>query len=322
MVTIIVPAYNAEAYLDSCVSSIFSQSESDWELLLVDDGSTDETGAICERYSAQDSRIRTIHRKHSGVSAARNVGIDEAQGDYLTFLDADDVFAPTFLEETLRAIRETGAEMAGTDHILFSGKGPEWGSGSRENTKRVELSPREAIMGAMYQRETGNTGKLLDCSACGNLYARRLWEGQRFREGRRYEDLDIFYRVWERANKIIFLPEGLMGYRQHSGSFVHTASEQRADALDATDRMVRYYEERGDDGLLRAARTRRFAAHWNVLLLLRRHKIDNSELRERCLRVLTESRGDVARNGSARVKDRVGALAAYLLRKPKRGNGG
>lgn len=313
MVSIIVAAYNSEKYLPACADSVISQSESDWELLLVDDGSTDRTGKICEEYSSKDTRIRTIHRQNGGLSAARNTGIEAARGDYLTFLDADDVFAPTFLETTLRAIDETGAEIAAVTHIKFEVQEPEWGRlrGSR-NIK--EMTPGEAIAVALYQRGSGLWGKRLDSSAWGKLYKRSLWEGVRFREGQWYEDLDVFYRLWEKASKIVFTGAALIGYRQHGESFLHTVTMRRGDVLDVTDRMVRHYEEEGDKAeLLRAARTRRFAAHWNIYMLLKRHKIVNSEIENRCLRIITGSKREVLFNGEARLKDRLGGLMGYFL---------
>lgn len=318
MVSIIVAAYNSEKYLPACAASVISQSESDWELLLVDDGSTDQTGEICEEYSKKDSRIRTIHRQNGGLSAARNTGIDAARGEYLTFLDADDVFAPTFLETTLLAIGETGAEIAATTHIRFEGKEPIWVT-DRGKPKVKEMIPEEAISEALYQRGAGIGGKRLDSSAWGKVYKRTLWKGVRFREGEWYEDLDVFYRLWEKARKIVFIGEALVGYRQHGESFLHTVTLRRGDVLDVTDRMVRHYEAAGEKGkLLRAARTRRFAAHWNIYLLLKRHKIVNSDIESRCRRIISESKREVVLNGKARLKDRLGGLMGYFLQREKK----
>lgn len=315
MVSIIVPAYNAERYLGACVESIISQSETDWELLLVDDGSTDTTGKLCDEYMRADSRIRAIHRENGGLSAARNTGIDSARGDYITFLDSDDVFAPTFLERTLAAVRETGAEIAGTSYEPFNEEIPVWRRRAECERRRIESAPRRAVIQALYQRGLKGSGARMESSAWGKLYAKSLWEGIRFREGQWYEDLDIFYRLWPRAGKIVFIPEALMGYRQHGGSFLHTATLRRSDVLDVTDRMVRYYEKEKDAELLRAARTRRFAAHWNIYLLLKQHKIVNSEIEGRCRKIISESRGEVLKNRAARLKDRMGGLIGYIITK-------
>ena len=90
MVSIIVPVYNIEKYIDECIQSVLNQTYTAWELILVDDGSTDNSGNICDEYAKTDTRIKVLHQKNQGVSAARNIALDKAEGDYIMFLDADD----------------------------------------------------------------------------------------------------------------------------------------------------------------------------------------------------------------------------------------
>ena len=97
MVSIIIPVYNAEKYLPACIESIIAQSFNDWELILVDDGSTDGSGSICDEYSQKDQRIVAVHKPNGGPSAARNMGIKKAKGDFVTFIDSDDIIKPSFL---------------------------------------------------------------------------------------------------------------------------------------------------------------------------------------------------------------------------------
>lgn len=106
MISVIVPIYNSEAYLDRCIQSVLEQTCNDFELLLVDDGSTDSSGAICDAYAAKDSRVRVFHKKNGGVSSARNLGLDHAQGEYVTFCDADDYVATDWLAAYSKAIAE------------------------------------------------------------------------------------------------------------------------------------------------------------------------------------------------------------------------
>lgn len=116
-VSIIMPAYNASAFLQRSVGSVVSQTFSDWELIIVDDGSTDGTAGLADALSASDSRIRVIHQTNSGVSSARNRGIDSAAGDFIAFLDADDAYKPEFLEELLAAVSENDADCAACSHL-------------------------------------------------------------------------------------------------------------------------------------------------------------------------------------------------------------
>ena len=110
IISIIVPVYNTEEYLDKCILSIMAQTYADFELLLIDDGSTDSSGSICDKYAAQDSRVRVFHKENGGVSRARNLGIDNSKGDYLLFLDSDDWLASDTFEILHRTLEREDAD--------------------------------------------------------------------------------------------------------------------------------------------------------------------------------------------------------------------
>ena len=112
LVSIIVPVYNAEKYLNRCIDSILSQTMTDFELLLIDDGSKDDSGRICDEYSEKDARVRVFHKTNGGVSSARNLGLDNAIGDWITYVDADDRCSYEYLEHLLSKVDE------GTDLII------------------------------------------------------------------------------------------------------------------------------------------------------------------------------------------------------------
>ena len=99
LISVIVPIYNVEEYLSGCLESILSQNFSDFEIICIDDGSTDESGSILEMYASKDSRIRTVHQENKGLSSARNVGLDMARGEYIAFCDSDDYYHPDFLKK-------------------------------------------------------------------------------------------------------------------------------------------------------------------------------------------------------------------------------
>ena len=112
MVSVIVPVYNVEKYLPRCIDSIVLQSYTDIEILLIDDGSTDNSGKICDEYAVRDSRIRVFHKNNGGVSSARNLGLQKALGDYVCFVDSDDYIHPRYIEILINAIRENNADIA------------------------------------------------------------------------------------------------------------------------------------------------------------------------------------------------------------------
>lgn len=153
-ISIIVPVYNAEKYLDHCMKSLCSQSFSNIEILLVDDGSTDGSGGLCDRYAEETERVRVFHMENSGVSAARNKGIEEATGDYLSFVDADDWIMPDMLEHLVKLLENTGYDVAGCGFREVSDHG-----GSQEEQTEL-LAGREFIEKGILSSDTSCCNKL------------------------------------------------------------------------------------------------------------------------------------------------------------------
>ena len=110
-ISIIIPVYNKEMYLEECLDSVINQTFADFECVLIDDGSSDSSGIICDKYQAKDKRIKPIHTKNNGVSHARNVGIENAAGEYITFVDSDDILSPDYLESLICAIQNSQADI-------------------------------------------------------------------------------------------------------------------------------------------------------------------------------------------------------------------
>ena len=352
-ISVIIPAYNAESFLEEALEAVYAQTFTDWELILVDDGSTDSTGAICDRAAARDARVKVVHKANGGLSDARNAGLDRAGGRYVYFMDADDLIPPHALQTLADTAAETGADLVLAPFETFADAAP-LSAGTHgpcvRNQALTILSGAEAAEAGMYQR-------LIDNGACGKLYARAFWESPHIRfsggilyedlddivlatraehhandlpwrnrckvvyaevdeKGRIiYEDLDIFYRVWPRAAKAVLLSEALYFYRQHAESIIHTFGPRRLDALDVTDRMVSWVAE-NLPSLLPAARDRRMSAHFNILLLMYKHGLDDPEAEARCVRVIRELAPVSLKNSRVRLKNRLGALAYLIGRRP------
>lgn len=145
-VSIIVPAYNAEKFIESCVSSVQAQDLQDWELLLIDDGSKDSTGTLCDQYAAKDTRIRVFHKENGGVSAARNLGLLKMRGEYLAFLDVDDTYEPGFLSTLLRILEKAGADSAACAHLNLTPEGSRYSETVLPEGEYDTLEIREKIV--------------------------------------------------------------------------------------------------------------------------------------------------------------------------------
>ena len=239
LISVIVPVYKVEPYLRRCLDSLVGQTYTNLEILLVDDGSPDRCGAICDEYAARDSRITVIHQKNGGVSAARNTGLDAAKGEWLGFVDSDDWIEPEMYAALLEAAVRTGADIA------VCGKWLEYARRSKQVCWETEqLLTREEAMGQLLD------DRQMQNSLWDKLVRRELFAGIRFPVGKRYEDLAVMYRVIEQASRVCCLPRPMYHYLQRQGSIMADASldnriEYHAAAYDRwVDMMPRWPQYR------------------------------------------------------------------------------
>ncbi len=205
MISVIVPIYNVEKYLCECLDSIVNQTYKNLEILLVDDGSTDNSGLICDEYKNKDGRIRVFHTENGGLSAARNYGIDNAIGDYIGFVDSDDWIEADMYECLLNAINESNSD------ISCCGITSEYKDYSfQERSESAVLNSTEAIQ-AMLRDFYIN-------SPCTKLFRRCLFEQIRFPEGRVFEEYSTTYKLISVADRIRFLDSHKYHYRRREGS--------------------------------------------------------------------------------------------------------
>lgn len=235
MISVIVPVYNAEKYLHSCIDSILRQSFKDFEIMLIDDGSKDGSSAICDEYAAKDSRIRVFHKPNGGVSSARNLGLDNARGEWVTFVDSDDWIAPTFLELLLESANKNHADICMCD-FYFS---------FRDNDYRHDVYSwrHQGVQGlAEYIESTWTI-------ACASIQKRSLYEDNRFRfplNIRYCEDFHLIIRLCSKAKIVSKVNEPLYYYRQQEGSVMHNLNkETEADERWAYSDMIDYLKSEG-----------------------------------------------------------------------------
>ena len=301
MISVVIPIYNAEEWLRDALASLQRQTYADFEAILVDDGSNDGSPAICRHFRDSDSRFRIIRQDNAGVSAARNAGLDNARGQWIAFMDADDVMPPDALEVMMKHAVKSGAGIVAGKYVREIPNRMPVGEGH----SMTVLSDTAILMG-LYQMRILN-------SPCGMLYGAYIFNGAdplRFRRCR-YEDLDLFYQAFERTDKICLLDRTVYFYRDTPGSFINKWSDARLDVLDVTDRMVEHMAHRST-ALQRAAEDRRFSAHFNMLVEMTRHGIDDPVQMKRCLDVIRRQRLKELTDGKVRLKNKFGALLSYL----------
>ncbi len=204
-ISIVVPVYKVENLLARCVDSILNQTFQDFELILVDDGSPDGSGIICDSYARTESRIRVIHKENGGLSSARNAGIEIARGEYLCFVDSDDLIHPQMLELLRNALLEHAADIASTRYISFSTETVPF-----ESTGNIHSSLllRQDFIDNLYPENFERIG----ISAWGKLYRRELFDKLRYPEGKIYEDLHIYLSLLQQCQRIAVLDQPLYYY--------------------------------------------------------------------------------------------------------------
>lgn len=220
MTSIIIPVYQVAHYLPECLDSILAQTEPDWEAILVDDGSTDGSGDICDVYAQKDSRFHVIHQENAGAANAKNTGLDVASGSYIAFVDSDDTVAPRWLEIALAAMKDADVVEYGFDFHCPDGYT------SSEPLPTAEFSPEEYLDQYIDHWQ---------CSLFWNkLFRAQLLKNIRFRKERRCIDDEFFtYKVMSYAEKTVRIPDVLYHYRQRKGSAVSNSKNALQRTKDA-----------------------------------------------------------------------------------------
>ena len=235
-ISVIIPVYNMEAHLARCVDSVLSQSYRALDVILVDDGSRDGSGSICDGYAAQDSRVRVIHKENGGLSSARNAGLSAARGSYLSFVDSDDWLEPDTYRDMMCLIQETGAE------IVCAGR---YDADSETGEKSIGLCPqkREVISGQELARRIFLWDNA-DSSACDKLYRRALFDGIQFPPGMICEDVAVTYRLCLRAERAALLPRPVYNYFHRPESIsTATVSERNFHFAQHTKQILADIEQ-------------------------------------------------------------------------------
>ena len=216
LVSIIIPVYKVEAYLDECVRSVMNQTYRNLEIILVDDGSPDRCGEMCDDYSKEDSRIKVIHKENGGLSDARNVGMSEAGGDYLFFLDSDDFIRSDSIELLVQQIQKFGADIVcSTPFSFLDGTLPREDWNCQDKTTQISFVCYDTESAIIYYTQ-------YDWGAWGKLYRREIHKPILFPVGRIHEDEAIMLDLLERCTKVCDISEKIYFYRQRANSITST----------------------------------------------------------------------------------------------------
>lgn len=237
LITVIVPVYNVEKYLCSCIDSILEQLYEKFELILINDGSTDRSGNICDQYALKDHRIKVIHQKNNGLSAARNTGIFHAMGEYVTFIDSDDCVAPNYLSLMWKAVQNEKSDLVICSFLKISeAESPE----KMPKKKSTQVLTKEKAIEKMLLADG------FDVNSWGKLYKKTLFQGISYPEGKLYEDLGTTYKLIDQCQKPVYVPQKLYYYRMRKESIMDNRKfdENVMQAVAFNKEIVRFVKKK------------------------------------------------------------------------------
>lgn len=257
LVSIIVPVYNIENYAENCIKSLVNQTYQDIEIILVDDGSTDNSGKICDDFAQQHELIKVVHKENGGLSSARNAGLDVASGDYIMFIDGDDYIAENAVEILLKHIANNDADMVQFDY--------EETFVPYKSTKSSATDTKELVtdLKQMFEKLYLIGGPA--ASSCTKLYKKELFNTLRFKEGIIHEDEFLITELLPQVKSILYIPDKLYFYVMRTGSIVKSGfSKKRLDSLMVSENRIDKLEKLGFSELKEKEKNRWFTTAVNL----------------------------------------------------------
>lgn len=305
LISIIIPVYNLADYIRDCLESVLQQTYKKVEILVIDDGSTDDTLVICREYERRDSRIRIICREHEGLSASRNAGNKEAKGEYIAHIDGDDILAPTYIAYLYQLIVKYDADISMCNYIpVFEGQ-------KLPPKKAVNCKDKIKVMTKEQALETLFYQKYFITATWAKLFKRELFLNVAFPYGKLAEDMGSTYKLIHCSEKVVYGSKIQYYYLQRAGSIIHALSSQKGkDYIEQSEDMVKFIEKKYPH-LAKAAYCRCFSSYMQVLSNIAFSKIYDApqkEIRDN----IKKYRKSVLFNKKARLVNRGCALVSYF----------
>lgn len=264
-VSVIVPVYNTEKYLRECVDSILDMSYRELEVILVDDGSSDTSGSICDSYSRKDTRVKVIHKTNGGLSSARNAGLDVSSGEYICFIDSDDTVDKDFAGRLVSALSEEAkALFAFCD--FDDPRRPELLKGNKEKGQNPAALGKEDFKAFLSDHKSR---EYVDAViVCNKLFKRELFDSLRFNEGRWHEDEFLVNEIIKRMQNCVFLSDKLYFYRVNEEGItgkIQKRDLRHLDVFDAYEDRIRNAGLEGDKGFAKTTAENGLAKIWELI---------------------------------------------------------
>ena len=304
LISVIIPVYNVEPYLQQCVDSVLTQTYRNLEVLLIDDGSTDGSAAMCDQWAERDNRVRVVHETNRGLSEARNTALNLMRGTHVMMVDGDDWLPTDAVLHLLQTLTATDADLAvGRWLMVPDGTSPQ--PEAENSTPQVVIYNRdEASDEIFYQGELTN-------SSCSRLFKAEIFNGLRYEPGLLYEDLAITYDLLLRTSRVAYTPQLVYYYRQRTGSITREFTPKRLDVLNILEQLEQRVGHEAPQHL-RAVQSRLLSSYFNMLLLMPRSTSWGKEAADRCWHGIKRLRRDCLTDARVRAKNKAGIIASLL----------
>lgn len=303
-ISIIIPMYKAEEYIRRCIASIEAQTYTNWEAIFVEDGSSDRCGEICEAYAKNDKRIRVIHKKNEGVAVARNIGISNATGEYITFIDSDDYVHAKYLEHLIKLQKKYNADLVMVGYVLSYGSVVKISYPCAE----VEMLDRETAIEKMLENQQL-------CSPWAKLYSKYIFNKIEYPKGAIYEDLNIAFELFETAKKIVYQNIPLYYYFQGSQSITRTSFHygklEETRALKKQYMCIAYHFPRLKE---KAKYKYLYNVYGYIMCLVKAEDLYGKQKYKEFCQILTKNSKCFMQNGSLERKQRI---RCKMIKHPK-----
>ena len=275
IISIIVPIYNVGKYLPRCIESILNQTFNNFELILVNDGSTDNSGVVCDDYAKKDTRIKIVHKSNGGVSSARNAGLYVAKGEYIGFVDPDDYIDKNMYEKLYRLCIDNNSDIA----ICRFNREINGKIQNKESTEEIiELNNMEA-MNELFK------GNLYRFSLCNKLFSKKCFNDVLFPEERIHEDLSTTYKLFDNSKKTVYINYcGYIYVRRENSILTSTYNEKRLQAFIAWDEIIEFIDKNYYEIIEQVIATFTYWCVDNILYIL--NQVNNSKKKNNYLNII------------------------------------
>lgn len=303
LVSIIVPVYNVEKYINRCVDSLCVQTYSNIEIILIDDGSSDDSGDLCDYYAGIDERIRVIHKKNSGVSEARNQGISSAEGQYILFVDSDDYVSSNIIETLYNAIQKYSLDISACffKRVLENAILDERNIDNSDDYD-IDICTGKEIIERIYHNYERN----IELVVWNKMYKRELFDKYEivYPKGRYHEDIFVTYKLLYYALRVGIVQKELYYYRTRPGSIMTVKfSEKQLDGLDAKEEAITFFQNNNEEKLMKIVINDYFAS--SIKLFAQAKMLQDLSLKKKCEKYILQKYNKIWKRYSNKVNSKL-----------------